>query len=221
MHADLKRDLDTFIEVYKYAGIHASKSYEIEKLGELNDKLVEGIIKIATQAAEEQHCTGFEDAAKVLIAVGNAIAKDCAKYFNQAKIPYYQPFEITPSGPPVELDERFFLIAMTELPVEQLRPFLPILEDYFILDRIEHPDFIGPDLSLLSKVKPKKEGISDQIIHDMTPMEDIPKERVLSEYFKTFEELKTYITSGQYDDPNAKILHDRMDALQARIVDLE
>lgn len=221
MHRDLKQRLDQFIEVYKYAGIHASKKYEVDKLGDLKDDLVEGIIKLATDATENQHPSTFEDAAKVFVAIGNAMAIECAKYFNDAKIPYYQPFEITPSGPPVELDSRFFLITFTQLPPEQLRPFIPILEDYFVLDRFEHPDYIGPDLSIITKKKKKEEGVADQVIENLTPMEDIPDEKVLPEYFKAFEEIKTYITSGNYDDPNAKVLYDRMNMLQSRIVNLK
>lgn len=218
MHPDLERAIDAFTEVYKYCGIHASKPEEQEKLVDLKDELFDGISSIALRKAEEL-ATTLEEATLVTVAVGNELAKECSDRFNSAKIPFYQPFEITPSGPPVELDPRFFLICMTQLPPEQLRPYIPVLEDFFILDRIEHPEYIGPDIdAIIHHLRKNRKAISDEDVASLPAMEDISQKDILKEYFKTFKTLKTYIANGKYDDPNGKILYDRMNKLQHRLV---
>lgn len=220
MRSELKQALDNFINVYKYTGIHASKPNEQDAMVKLKDDLFEGIVTLSLNIASEQ-CKDINDAKLLFVALGVSMSKECAKYFNEAKIPYYQPFEIAPSGPPVELDDRFFLIALTQLSPEQLRPFLPILEDFFILDRIEHPDYIGPDLdTLLRHIKKNPEEVSDEDVASMTPMEDIANNQIVSEYFKTFRTLKTYIGEGKYENENARKLYDRMNTLQDRLLSL-
>ena len=217
MHPDLERAIDSFVEVYKYTGIHASKPHEQEKLVELKDELFDGITTIALTKAEEL-ATNLEEATLATVAIGNELAKECADRFNAAKIPFYQPFEITPSGPPVELDPRFFLICMTQLPPEQLRPYIPVLEDFFILDRLEHPDYIGPDIdAIIYHLRKTREPIPDEDVVALPAMEDIASKDILKEYFKTFKTLKTYISNGKYDDPNGKLLYDRMNLLQHRL----
>lgn len=221
MHPDIEATLDKFINVYKYTGIHASKPAENAALEKLKDDLFDGISAIALSRAAEL-TDDFETACILAISIGNYMSKECAEKFNSAKIPFYQPFEVTPSGPPIELDSRLFMIGMTQLPPETLRPFLPALEDFFILDRYEHADYIGPDLDeLIRHVKAANPGISDATIGDMTPMEDIGPRDIIGEYFKTFRTLKTYITNGEYEDDNAKILYDRMNALQSRLYNAE
>lgn len=217
MHPDLERAIDSFVEVYRYTGIHASKLHEQKKLVELKDELFDGITTIALTKAEEL-ATNLEEAALATVAIGNELAKECADRFNAAKIPFYQPFEITPSGPPVELDPRFFLICMTQLPPEQLRPYIPVLEDFFILDRMEHPDYIGPDVdAIINHLRKTREPIPDEDVVALPAIEDIANKDILREYFKTFKTLKTYISNGKYDDPNGKLLYDRMNLLQHRL----
>ena len=218
MHPDLERAIDAFTEVYKYSGIHASKPHEQQKLVDLKDELFDGISTIALSKADELAST-LEEATLVTVAVGNELAKECAERFNAAKVPFYQPFEIVPSGPPVELDPRFFLIAMTQLPPQQLRPYLPVLEDFFILDRLEHPEYIGPDIEeIIHHLRKKREPIPDEDVAALPAMEDISGKDILREYFKTFKTLKTYISNGKYDDPNGKLLYERMNQLQHRLV---
>ena len=219
LRTELKNRIDQFTSVYKYAGIHASKPHENDKLVELKDDLFEGITILSMEIVDK-NCKTIEEATLIFVVVGNAMAKECAKYFNEAKIPFYQPFELTSAPDPVELDERFFMICMTQLPPDQLRAFMPVLEDFFILDRFEHPDYIGPDINaIINHIRKEEEPVPDEAVHNMTPMEDIAAKDVVKEYFKTFKDLKKYIGSGEYDDPNAKILYDRMNALEDRLLE--
>ena len=212
----IKEIVDNFIDVYKYCGIHVSKPQDSDKLVDLTGDLYEAIIQTAYKSIADLTDLDYKHKLHYIVAVGNALAIECAEYFNKAEIPVYQPFDLK-SGPPAKMDGRFFLINLVMVDKDRLpKEVNDIIDMYILIDRYANPNYFGPSLAEMLG-KHIQVSVPDDKVKNLIPMEDIADKDVMKEFFKTFSDLGTYIREGKYDDPNAKILYNRINDFNSRI----